>query len=291
MIKIYPRFIGRLGNNLFQIAACIGYAKKYGVEWGIKKGYVERGFNAFQVDKFFPNLPACDHYFPRHQEHQNNQYCPEHQAGLDICHFNFHEIPYFPNGVEIAGFWQSWKYFQGAETEVREAFKLPVWDQYKDFVSVHIRRGDYVQHAHAFPPVTIEYIRQAMQMFLEPGMPPTRFIVCSDDIPWCRENIYLYMNLQDNDPDFDIKKKYLSEMVVFSEGHNEFEDLSIMASCKHNIISNSTLAWWGAWLNPNPDKIVVSPSHKRGNWFGHGGGIKMDCIDLIPPSWHQIEFR
>lgn len=276
MIKAYPRFVGRLGNNLFQIAACIGYAKKHGVEWGIKKGYVERGFNAFQVDKFFPNLPGCDFNYPRHQEHKANYHCPIHGCGLDTCWFNYHEIPFHPNGVELAGFFQSWKYFDNAKEEVREAFKLPVWEQYKDYVSIHVRRGDYVDHSHAFPPVTREYILMAIgYLVLNKHIDfDTKVIFCSDDISWCKQTFNV------DNPNYH-----------FSEGHNEFEDLCIMASCKHNIISNSTLAWWGAWLNPNPDKVVVSPSSKPGNWFGHGGGVKIDIVDLLPPEWKQIEFR
>jgi len=97
---IKPRFIGRLGNNMFQIAACIGYAKKHNVGWGVKKGYKERGFNVFQVDKYFPNLPACDSYFKAYTEFQ------EEWAGME---FNYHEIPFHPNGCELVGFWQSLK--------------------------------------------------------------------------------------------------------------------------------------------------------------------------------------
>jgi len=268
MIKVYPQLIGRLGNNMFQIAAAISYAKKHGVEWGVKKGYVERGFNAFQVDRFFPNLPACDHDFRRYQEHKDNRHCELHGCGLDECWFNYHPIPFHPEGVQLAGFWQSWKYFDGAEKEVRDAFPLPVFEKYKGYVSIHVRRGDYLQHSQSFPPVDINYIAAAMLEF-DWG---TNFVVCSDDMAWCRENI---------------KGKY----VEYSDGKNEFEDMAIMASCSWNIISNSTLSYWAAWLNPNPDKKVVAPSCKRGSWFGMSSGVRQDVVDLLPPSWHQIEFR
>jgi len=268
MIKVYPRFVGRLGNNMFQIAAAIGYAKQYGVEWGIRKGYVERGFNAFQVDKFFPNLPAASDGFQRHQEHPRNDKCELHMDHLDNCWFNYHRIPFYPEGVELAGFFQSWKYFEGAEQEVRDALRLPYLDSYKDYISIHVRRGDYVQYAHSFPPVTMDYINIAMSGFRS----DVKYVVCSDDIQWCRENI-------------------IGNNIEYSTGQNEFGDMAIMASCQANIISNSTLAWWAAWLNPNPGKIIVAPSCKRGNWFGHGAGVKQDVVDLLPPSWHQIEFR
>lgn len=264
---IKPRFIGRLGNNLFQIAACIGYAKKYNVGWGVKKGYVERGFNANQVDKFMPHLPGCDSYFKPYKEFQ------EEWAGYE---FNYHEIPFHPQGCELVGFWQSEKYFENAKEEVRNVINLPLIQGYRDYVSIHVRRGDYVQHSGSFPPVTEEYLMNAISAV---GSDKTKFIFFSDDINWCKGFVRDFMSGFDH------------LWFEFSEGRNEWEDLALMASCGHNIIANSSFSWWGAWLNTNPDKIVISPSCKRGNWFGMDAGVKHDCVDLLPKEWIQIEFR
>jgi len=267
---IYPKFLGRLGNNMFQAAACIGYAKKHNVKWGIKKGYIERGFNAFQIDKFFPNLPSCELTFNRYNEHKN-EHCELHNVHKDMCHFDYHPIPFHPHGVEIVGFWQSYKYFENAEEEVKAAFKLNIQSGYEDYSSIHVRLGDYIQHANIFPPVTADYVRLAMQK-----TDKRKFMVFSDDIPMCTRILLTDF------PDATFE---------FSEGRNEFEDMSLMASCGDNIIANSSFSWWSAWLNPNPNKVVISPSHKRGQWFGMESGIKQDCVDLLPPAWHQIEFR
>jgi hypothetical protein len=272
---IYPKLIGRLGNNMFQIAAAIGYAKQHGVSWGIKKGYIEKGFNAFQVDKFFPNLPAADGDYRRYQEHKNNQHCELHNCGLDECWFNFHPIHFQPGGVEITGFWQSWKYFQNTQDEVREAFKLPFIEGYRDYVSIHIRLGDYLQHSQSFPPINEYYIREAYDNIQRITGKTPKIIVFSDNIEICK-------------PWFS---DWREGLVEFSEGRNEFEDLCLMASCRHNIIANSSYSWWAAWLNTNPTKIVISPSCKLGNWFGLDSGVKQDCVDLLPPEWVQIEFR
>jgi hypothetical protein len=255
---VKPRFIGRMSNNFFQIAAAIGYAKKYNVGWGIKKGYIERGFNANQVDRFIPHLPACNSYFKPYTEWQDKW------TGFE---FNYHEIPFFPNGVEIVGFWQSEKYFKHAADEVRQAINISYQNGYTDYCSVHIRRGDYVNLDTNFPPVTPYYVELAMKHFGS----SQKYLVFSDDIEWCKKN--------------------LSGNLQFSEGKNEWEDLCLMASCGHNIIANSSFSWWAGWLNKNPDKVVVTPSHKAGQWFGPDNGNKNDCIDLIPEGWKEIEFR
>lgn len=253
---IYPQFIGRLGNNLFQIAACIGYAKTNRVKWGIKKGYVERGFNAFQVDKYFPHLPqAVDcHDFKTYNE----------------THFNYKEIPFVPRGVKIVGFWQSIKYFEHAQEEVKKALAINYKDGYGDYCSIHVRRGDYVKHSGSFPPVTTGYITKAMHEIASRGT--DKFIVFSDDLAWCKENI---------DGDYEIR---------FSEEQSEYDDFCAMASCKDNIIANSSFSWWAAFLNRNPDKNVVSVHYT--NWFGPDAGpVKDQTQDLIPDNWIQIKFR
>jgi hypothetical protein len=262
---IKPRFIGRLGNNLFQISACIGYAKKHNVGWGVKKGYVERGFNANQVDKYLPQLPSCDSYFKAYKEFQ------EEWAGTE---FNYHEIPFHPNGCELVGFWQSEKYFENAKDEVRKWINLPFVEGYRDYVSIHVRRGDYTQHSGSFPPVNEVYLNSAIKKVID-QTDIRKFIFFSDDLEWCKNYKFPYNEIG----------------IKYSEGLNEWEDLSIMASCGHNIIANSSFSWWGSWLNTNPNKIVISPSHKRLNWFGMEAGVKHDCVDLLPNEWIQIEFR
>lgn len=258
---VTTQFIGRLGNSMFQIATCIGYAKKYGYKWGVPSNQGESS-----ILTHFPNLPRCDSRPRRYNEHQ---------PGHDHDWFNYHDIPDVGPDITLFGFWQSWKYFDNAQDEVKKVFKLEHIPGYEDCISIHVRRGDYVQHANSFPPITHEYIVKAWYEIsrLTNGEYFTP-IFFSDDIEWCMRTFDASF------PDAE-----------YSKGRNELEDLSIMSSCEHHIIANSTFSWWGAYLGHNPDRIIISPSHKRGNWFGIESGVKQDCVDLIPPNWTQIEFR
>src|SRR5687767_2184802 len=101
---VTTRFIGRLGNSMFQLAACIGYAKKYGYKWSGPTNARESS-----IYRVFPNIP---------QNHGQPDNYPK--DGYDAKWYNYHEIPNVGSSVLLAGFWQSEKYFDNAKDEVRE---------------------------------------------------------------------------------------------------------------------------------------------------------------------------
>lgn len=266
---IVAKNIGRLCNNLFQISAAIGWARKYRYEWGVDAG-CGQGQPYSGIHNCFPNLPKADLTGVRYHEHPHG-HCPQHNMIYDLCHYDYHELPNLGPNVTMTGFFQSWKYFKDVEDEVKKVFELPHVPGFEDYVSIHVRRGDYVQYAKSFPPITQDYIYMANTKIIQ-LMGRKKCIVFSDDLQWCKDNL----------PLLDAE---------FSEGRGEKEDFSLMASCGHHIIANSSYSWWGAYLGHNHDRVVICPSVKRGSWYGMESGIKKDCVDLVPDNWHQIEFR
>lgn len=235
----------------------IGYCKRTGQKWGIPPGY---------------HHPQIYQYFRLPVYRQNIRKLPVYDV-TDPSKFAYAEIPHFPNGVKLRGFFQSYKFFDHAKEEVLRAWNFKQFEEMKGYVSIHVRRGDYVKYSDSFPPITIEYLQQAIKIFTDKGY--KKFAVFSDDMMWCEANLVSYFDgLEFN----------------FIHGGTEYGDMSRMASCDHNIIANSSFSWVAAYANPNPEKIVVSPHHQAPNWFGMKAA-NLDTKDLLPPEWIQIKFR
>jgi hypothetical protein len=187
-----------------------------------------------------------------------------------------------PGNSVLCGYWQSYKYFSEYEKIIRDDFLFSVKHpqhtevlsqviQKQIAIALHVRRGDYVGNDlyNTFDP--IEYYQKAFLMLTEQMRKKNQTIECvyifSDDVDWCKKNININASV------FFVDEKYAGK---FGEGH-----LYLMSICKHAIIPNSTFAWWGAWLNTNPEKIIITP--KR--WINNDYII---TNDLVPSSWIQL---
>jgi hypothetical protein len=190
------------------------------------------------------------------------------------------EFLILPDGTYLDGYWQSEKYFSDCSAQIRKDLVMTsapseanrrILDkiQTSHAVSIHVRRGDYVANrkTNAFHGTcSAEYYRKAVSHICEKVKSDVVCYVFSDDIPWVRENIDLGVEM------------------VFVDGNddeNAFEDMRLMGACLHHVIANSTFSWWGAWLNPSPDKIVVAPLR----WFNDES---IDTSDLIPEQWVRM---
>lgn len=157
----------------------------------------------------------------------------------------------------LCGNWQNINYF-GQEDQLRKdfTFKQELDEKNKDIlkeieetnsISIHVRRGDFLHDGlHHFFPDWLNYYGIAVAyMMKNTKQRPIKFFVFSDNIEWCKKNFMMPVTYVEN------KKE------------DSWKDLMLMSRCKHNIITNSTFSWWGAWLNNNADKIVINPKH----WF------------------------
>jgi hypothetical protein len=182
----------------------------------------------------------------------------------------------------LQGYWQTERYFNSIESIIRSdlQFKhipsdnnqeiLKRIHSVKNSVSLHIRRGDYVQNRSIFNYHGVcseEYYQSAVDFISEKVTDPF-FFIFSDDVKWVADN-------------FKIRSPYL--IVDINSPETSYEDLRLMSTCKHNIIANSSFSWWGAWLNANLKKIVVAP--KR--WFANEEKNN-EAKSNIPSGWIRI---
>jgi hypothetical protein len=180
----------------------------------------------------------------------------------------------------LSGYWQSQKYFLEIESTIRRDFEFSQVlegmnsDTYRKIkqnnsISIHIRRSDFVNNKFhdIHGTCSINYYYDAIKHIVSIVRDPV-FFIFSDDIEWARTNLTL---------------QYPYELVHGNTGKNSFIDMYLMSVCKHNIIANSSFSWWGAWLNKNPEKIVIAPRR----WFSDEK-LNLKTKDLIPESWIQL---
>lgn len=175
-------------------------------------------------------------------------------------------------------FYQSEKYFINIEKSLRKELTLknpfsPIAQDfvnqitnYSNSVSIHIRRGDYITNSSVnkhHGTCGLDYYKNAILKIKEFIQSPI-FFIFSDDIEWAKENLEIENAIYVSDP-----------------GISECEELVSMSYCKHNIIANSTFSWWGAWLNQNPDKVVIAPKQ----WTT---SKTADELGILPKDWIQL---
>jgi len=169
-----------------------------------------------------------------------------------------------PN-LTLDGFWNSPKYFEQYKKEILEifhtdklfdpkykAFEKEISD-HKSSVSIHLRRGDYLNSKHKNIYVTLnDYYIRAIKILKDKVESPFFYIFSEEDSSWIKD--FLKLNLDE----YAIVNKKLS-------GYKNRSHFRFMSLCTHNIIANSTYSWWPAYLNKNEDKVVVAPNrwHKK----------------------------
>jgi hypothetical protein len=275
--------IGRLGNQMFQYAALRGIAAAKGYDWCIPP------YNTRRIDNY--SLANC---FTLESVKSTNLYILDRGFAPIVGekHFHFDEelLQLCPNDVSLHGFFQTEKYFAHIKDEICNDFTFhtdlsqPVkgfLSELKNPIFLHVRRGDpnlvdargfkwsYTQCSEQHPPQPLEYYERALTLFPE----DQEVVVVSDSPEWVMEQEL-----------FKPDRFYVStpEEKYPDGSYTPYVDLCIMANCKGGIIANSTLSWWGAWLQNGAGKIVAPKM-----WFGPAYADKI-TDDLYCEGWEVI---
>lgn len=245
--------LGQMGNCLFQVATVSSYAWDH------------------DLQAYFPRLShtpqLCQHVFSRCKIFPPTDEVDLEWAQPDFC---YHPIPY-ASKIKISGYLQSYKYFDHRRQKLLELFAPTARDEkyiqknylwlleHPKTVGVQIRYYIDDVDGNIFPQYGRDFLQKAMQEFPSDAL----FIVSSNNIDFAKQNI-------------------TDENVVYLEGEPHYIDFYLLSLCKHNIITNSTFGWWGAYLNQNPEKKIVCPLV----WLNG-----TDTKDLCPEDWIKIDAK
>lgn len=260
---VSPRMLGRLGNQMFQIATAMSFAFDNKCDFVVS---LERGIFKSLDGKEYPPTLYKDNIF---------KYIKFIDKLENFDTWNEKDYRYgkirhdFSKNLLLNGYFQSEKYFKHNRQLVLDLFrptdeiKRKIKEKYGEIlensVAIHVRRGDRLQLTNIMPFYDIEYYKKALMFFHD----ISNVLVFSDDIPW-------------------VKETFVDKNFHIIEDEPDYMDMYIMSMCTNHIISNSTFGWWAAWMNKNPDKLVITPN----KWFSDDYEHNID--DLIPNSWIRI---
>jgi len=225
---------GRFGNRIFQYAAAYSIARmnnRSAVTHITRFNQLRAAFAnlSIPVGKPLPRMKTITH------------------SKSGMYDRKFERLPNC--NVQLRGYFQAWKFFQKYEHDLRREFtlngplKMQAADylrriavmhnrrvQYKNitFVGVHVRRGDKVR-SKKYTVASVSYITKAMNDFRR-NFTRVHFIVCSDDVKWCKENLRQEKN------------------VSFSESRSPIMDFAILTLCSHTLSTVGSYSWWAGWL-------------------------------------------
>ena len=272
---------GGLGNQMFQYASAKAIALHRKQELKIDHSNFETyDLHSYGLDHF--NIKAEKQLISSKPTFFNKlalKYGLKKEHTHNETDFKFNENKQIfnikTNDLILHGYYQTEKYFKKYRNEILADFEIkgalkPETEamlskiRSTNAVSIHIRRGDYLLH-DVHNTAKDAYYKAAME-FIESKIENPIYYLFSDDMKWVKENF---------------KSKHKMVYVDFNDASTNYQDIKLMSNCKHNVIANSSFSWWSAWLNKNPEKLVIAPKV----WFN---GDMYDYTDIVPETWYKF---
>ncbi len=268
---IVIRLRSGLGNQMFQYAFFLQMQHRYGKE-NVKLDmdtYHWKVHNGRELDKIFNvdlkkdavscsvSLKMADVGYGIKDRILRRLRGKKHTYYVFWKDLNYDDYDRLPKNIYLEGYWNEEYFFRDVVDQVRSIYQFPepADDENKKYLSqianvqsvgIHVRRGDYKNYPDILPLCSAAYYQKAVEIikFRNPDR-EFRFFVFSDDPEWCKNNLFFLENAQ---------------FIEHNIKTDSYKDMILLSACKHQIIANSTFSWWAAWLNPNPDKMVIYPS-------------------------------
>lgn len=269
--------IGGIGNQMFQYAFAYVLKKKHPNEKVLVDTSLFNGYNlhnGFEIERVFGStiniakwyeLICVNWYVPyyklsrfvrnilpkRKTVYRNRMYMSYDEKALGL-----------KGNIYYDGYWQTSRYYEGYKSDIINLFKFKEFESERNIelakllkkqnsIAIHIRRGDYLNAPIYKDICEKDYYEKAID-YLFNIIDEPQFVIFSNDIVWCKENIEKLLRGKS------------VEYVDNNKGQDSYLDMQLMTYSRGMILANSSFSWWGAYLNQRKDKIVVVP-HKWAN--------------------------
>ncbi len=270
--------MGRLGNQMFQYAALRGIASRHGLDWTMPPPDHTGATNYGLFDCFLMASVA----------RENLGFTSN--PGITTGQFHFKEefVRQCQDDVDLVDYFQSEKYFHNVVPLIRDDFRFreeilapckELVDTLDEPLFLHVRRGDYVNRGAVHPVCSLEYYETALSHFAR----DRTVLVFSDDIDWCGQQALFsadrFLLLEE-------QERYARQCATNAGPEYSLlphRDLCLMTLCTGGIMANSSMSWWGSYLQQDRGQTLVAP--KR--WFGPAYE-NFDLGDLYLASWKIV---
>jgi len=258
---------GGLCNVMFKLSAAISLALDNNVDYIFSNEFLRQvdkditchGFDDYRIyyDNVLRNIKFIDRLPSNYRTHT-------HTFNYTPIHYNKEE------NLLLEGYFQSEKYFINNKEFILNLFKpteeikqsiLEKINNIENSISIHVRRGDYLNLPNFHPQQSIDYYKSAVNLL---GA-DKNYLIFSDGLDGIKDMF-----------DFIPNKQFVT---LFEN----YLDLYAMSMCEHNIICNSSFSWWGAYLNENKNKKVIAPT----KWFGPDAS-HLNSQDIVPDNWIKL---
>lgn len=285
---IVSRINGGLGNQMFQYAAGRALSLKHGTPLGLDLRIFD-GPSQFSY---------ALHHFSIESEVLDRAKLPPSRKQKRLMYFLWRAGAFKPTllrqkadafddrfsdaGADtyLEGYWQSERFFAEVADKLRADFKIKTKQSAENIqvsekiagltsVSLHVRRGDYVSDPKAnavHGTCDANYYSMALAHIATKVGEDLNVFIFSDEPNWAKANLAL---------------NFPTHVVDLNDSEHQYEDMRLMSQCQHHVIANSSFSWWGAWLNPKNDKVVVAPK----TWFKDP---QKSNPDICPKDWVRI---
>lgn len=265
--------MGGLGNQLFQIFCVLSLSYEYNIPYvflfklmlGKRNTYWNTIFKELKLS-LVTQLPDIQHIYKENHSHSYQKIKLE---------------TFISKNIIIDGYFQNEKYFKLYYKEIyqllnieekQKIIKEKVSIDVEKYISLHFRMGDYKHLPDYHPLIDIEYYKKSLEYITQNSSLQKVLYFCEEED---KEEVLLKIR--------ELKKYFPKVGFLRIPKLMDWEELLLMSCCSHHIIANSSFSWWGAYFNPNENKIVCYPN----KWFGPSLSY-LDTSDVCPSEWIKI---